>query len=224
MAGWGDWFRSNRNRRGREATAVAAADVWERAGQRSAPVLPAIAEIEATALEVYAAYGLPVRHGHYQRAPEASEWVWLAEELPADLRFAMVLERPLEDGWRYATLEDLGRYPGAPNELAAAAGLLGGCRHLKDRLLGREPGDPGGDIQSAIRMGANWQALREALAWREESRLKLTVPSDVLPEPAPPAEPEPELDLGPVPAPPPKRKARAPRKARKPKTDGSGGL
>ena len=28
--------------------------------------------------------------------------MWLAEELPAELRWAMVLERPPEDGWRYA--------------------------------------------------------------------------------------------------------------------------
>lgn len=195
MPAWREWLLGDRGRRPRSRNAlVASADLWEQAGRRGPPILPAIAEIEETAMAVYVAHGLPVRHGHYQRAPGASEWTWLAEVVPADLRFAMVLERPPEHGWRYATLEDLGRYPGAPAELTAAADLLGGCRHLKDRLNGREPGEPGDDIQTALRLGARWHVLKDAMAWKETSRLKLTTPADVLPRPE--AEHQPEFDLG----------------------------
>jgi|GEM_PF-3041064 len=228
MPAWREWLLGNRGRgAGKTALAVAAADMWERAGRRGPATLPAITEIEASAMEVYAAHGLPTQHGHYQRAPGAGEWVWLAEELPAELRWAMVLERPPEHGWRYATLEDIGRFPGASAELMAAANLLSGCRHLKDRLTGREPGEPGDDIQTAIRLGFQWHALKDAMAWKEKARLKLTTPADALlspaaetdPEPAPKPEaqpeqePAPEFDLGAAPAPAkPPRKPRAPRK------------
>ncbi len=207
MPAWREWLLGNRGRTRRKTALVIAADIWERAGKRGPATLPIIAEIEASALEVYAAHGLPTRQGHYQRAPGAEEWVWLAEELPADLRWAMVLERPPEHGWRYATLEDIGRFPGASAELRAAANLLGQCRHLKDRLLGREPGEPGEDIQTAIRLGFEWHALRDAMAWKETARLKLTTPSDALPEPEAAAVPEPKATPEPEVAPEPETEA-----------------
>ena len=224
MPAWRDWLLGNRARAQRNTALVVATDIWERAGKRGTATLPIIAEIEASAVEVYAAHGLPTQPGHYQRAPGAETWIWLAEELPADLRWAMVLERPPEDGWRYATLEDIGRFPGASAELRAAADLLGECRHLKNRLLGREPGEPGEDIQAAIRLGFEWHALRDAMVWKEKARLKLTTPADALPSPDPEAETAPtrepprsraqeELDLGAETAPAkPPRKPRAPRK------------
>lgn len=189
MAGWRSWLGG---RRGRPASTTAVAvpgDLWEQAGRRRPAPLPVIAEIEADALGVYAAEGLPTRHGHYRRGPDDAEWTWLAEDLPAETRWDMVLERPLEQGWRYATLEDIGRFPGAPAELIAAAKLLAVCRHLKDRLAGREPGEPGGDIQAAIRLGASWQSLKDAIAWKETARPTLTPPSDALPSPEPEAKP-----------------------------------
>lgn len=193
MPAWRDWLLGNRGRTNRRVTAlVAAADLWERAGRRGPATLPVLAEVEASAMDVYAAHGLPTQPGHYQRAPGAAEWTWLAEELPAELRWAMVLERPPEHGWRYATLEDIGRFPGASSELLAAADLLGECRHLKNRLSGREPGEPGDDIQTAIRLGFAWHALKDAMAWKEKARLKLTTPSDALPAPEPAQEPKPK--------------------------------
>lgn len=229
MPAWREWLLGNRGR-GRRSTglAVATADLWEKAGRRAPPALPAIVEVEASALEVYAAHNLPTQHGHYQRAPGAAEWTWLAEEVPAELRWAMVLERPPEQGWRYATLEDIGRFPGASAELLAAANLLSDCRHLKDRLTGREPGEPGDDIQTAIRLGFEWYALKDAMAWKEKARLKLTTPSDTLPAPEPEpgitsATPRPtrsrkQPESEPGAAAPPARPPRKPRKPRKPKT------
>jgi hypothetical protein len=229
VSAWRDWLLGNRGRRSRKTTIAIASDVWERASRRKPVTLPAIVDVETTALEVYAAHGLPTQHGHYQRAPGAAEWTWLAEELPAELRWAMVLERPLEHGWRYATLEDIGRFPDAAAELLAAANLLSGCRHLKDRATGREPGEPGDDIQTSIRLGFEWHALRGAMAWKEKARLKLTTPSDALAAPKGESEPsgeaeappsvrqQAERDLGAAPT--SVKPPRKPRKPRKPKAD-----
>ncbi len=165
-------------------TAVArAADVWERAGQRASASLPTMAEVEASALKVYAEHGLPTQPGHYRRGPGSDGWDYLGQSVDIERRWDMVLERPSEAGWRFATLEDIGRFDGAPAELRAAAALLAACRHLKDRMHGRAAGDTGDDIERAIRLGVDWQRLKDAQAWKETSRLKLTHPGDILPEP-----------------------------------------
>lgn len=178
-------WRGQRSRRGTsEARSEVAttADVWERAGQAATATLPLMAEVEALALRIYGAHGLPTQAGHYRRGPHAEAWLFLGEHLDAELRWAMVLDMPPEAGWRYATLEDIGRYPGAPAELRAASNLLATCRHLKARLNGREAGHPGDDIETAIRLGADWRALQDALALRGKSRLKLTTPTDTMPQ------------------------------------------
>lgn len=187
-----------------------AADTWERAGPSAAATLPVMAKVEKLAFKVYGEYGLPTEPGHYRRAPGADGWVYLGEHLDAGTRWAMILEMPPEAGWRYATLEDLGRYPGAPTELRAASNLLATCRHLKSRLAGREPGNAGEDIEIAIRLGVDWRELQDLLAWRETPRLKLTQPSDALPRPAADGT---EAAAASVPP----KAARKPRKPRKPK-------
>lgn len=208
MPAWREWLLGNRGRRKRP-TSVGAADLWEKAGRRDAAILPLVREVEETAFRIYADHGLPTRPGHYQRGPDDAEWTWLAEELAAEIRWAMVLERPPEQGWRYAMLEDIGRFRGASPELLGAAALLATCRHLKSRLQGRTAGDPGEDIQAAIRLGADWRALQDAMAWRETARLKLTTPSDALPSPDDPSIAKTGERTG---------AARKTRRARKPKT------
>lgn len=211
MPAWREWLLGNRGRQDRRTTAIIrAADVWERAGKSSTATLPIIAKVEKLALQIYGDYGLPTAHGHYRRAPSADEWVFLGEEVEAEWRWAMVLERPPEAGWRYATLEDIGRFTGASAELLAASNLLATCRHLKGRLSGREPGEPGDDIETAIRLGVDWRELQDLISWREASKLKLTTPSDALAAPEP--EPKPEAAPGPTPKPKSPRKPRAPRK------------
>lgn len=179
------WGRLSGGRRSDRPSAVAlTADVWERAGQVATATPPMMAEVEALALRIYGLHGLPTLPGHYRRGPDADAWVFLGEQVDPNLRWAMVLEMPPEAGWRYATLEDIGRFPGASAELRAASGLLATCRHLKARLAGREPGHAGDDLDTAIRLGADWRALNEALTQRSKSRLKLTPPSDAKPDPA----------------------------------------
>ncbi|WGM29879.1 hypothetical protein [Brevundimonas sp. NIBR11] len=213
MPAWKDWLLGNRGLRDRQRSAVAvAADVWERAGKASTAVLPIMAKVEKLALQVYAEYGLPTQPGHYRRGPSTDGWVFLGEHIDAGMRWSMLLSNPPEQGWRYATLEDIGRFSGAPAELQAASNLLATCRHLKQRLLGREPGEPGDDIETAIRLGVDWRELQDLISWRETSKLKLTTPSDALPSPQPDPGPVPKAAADPeAPAKPP-RKPRAPRK------------
>lgn len=166
------------------STVAAVADVWERAGQVGIAALPVMGEVEALALRIYGAHGLPTQAGHYRRGPDAESWVYLGEHVDPDLRWAMVLAMPPEAGWRYATLEDIGRFRNAPADLHAASNLLATCRHLKARLAGREPGHPGDDLETAIRLGADWRALTDALARRGKSRLRLTTPADPVTDPS----------------------------------------
>lgn len=194
------------------ATAVArAADVWEKAGQRASASLPTMTEVEATALKVYAEHGLPTQPGHYRRGPGSDGWDYLGQAVDIERRWDMVLERPSEAGWRFATLEDIGRYEGASAELRAAAALLSACRHLKDRMHGRAVGDPGDDIERAIRLGVDWQRLKDAQTWKETSRLKLTNPGDAPPAAAPKLPAKSKARTGAQAG----AKPRAPRKSRK---------
>lgn len=182
---WRDLFSGRRSYRSGRSEVAVAADVWERAGKAAAATLPVMAKVEKLALKVYGEFGLPTEPGHYRRGPGSDHWVYLGEHLDAETRWAMILEMPTEAGWRYATLEDIGRYPDAPTELRAASNLLATCRHLKSRLMGGEPGNPGEDVETAIRLGVDWRELQDLLAWRESPKLKLTQPSDALPPPAP---------------------------------------
>ncbi len=211
MPAWREWLLGNRGRQDRRTTAmVRAVDMWERAGKASAATLPIMAKVEKLALQVYAANHLPIEAGHYRRGPTSDGWVYLGEQIDAEVRWAMVLQHPPEEGWHYATLEDIGRFPGAPTELLAAANLLSTCRHLKARLLGREPGEPGDDIETAIRLGVDWRELQDLVAWGETSRLRLKTPSDALPQPE--GSVEPQAEPAPKETPMKPRKPRAPRK------------
>ena len=167
---------------GRRGTPGPAAEVARPSGDREdqdragTALAALLAEIEADALAVYARHGLPTAPGHYRRAPDAPTWDHLGEAVDVERRWAMILERQNEPGWRFATLEDLGRFDDEAPEARAAAAILVACRALRERAGGRAWTDPGDDIERAIRLGADWRQLKAAFAWKEPSRLKLTRP------------------------------------------------
>lgn len=77
----------------------------------------ALARLQKQALAVYERHGLPTKPGHYIRSPGDGKWRPIPKaETPQD-RFAAVLRRPPDEGWRYAALADLGRktYPDRPD-------------------------------------------------------------------------------------------------------------
>lgn len=89
--------------------------------------------IEAAALAAYAAHGLPTTPGHYRKGPRAKSWTFLGADIEPDARWAMVLERPPEKGWRHGALEAIGARDRSP-AVQAASRALTACRALRDQL------------------------------------------------------------------------------------------
>ena len=171
--GWRGLF----GRRSREAAAPEPSDLFAQA-ERLAPEPDALSlrldQIEAAALAVYAEHGLPTRRGHYRKGPRAVRWSWVAERLSPEERFALVLARPPEKGWRHGSLEDIALHEVGKPRLVEAARLLAGVTALRRRL--RE-GAMSEDISLALSLGADWRALTEAQTLRLSSRLSLRPPA-----------------------------------------------
>ncbi|MBX9576490.1 MAG: hypothetical protein K2X07_12730 [Caulobacteraceae bacterium] len=111
-------------------------------------VLERLAAIEAVALAAYAKHGLPTRPGHYRKGPRARSWTWLGADLSPEDRWAEVLARPPERGWRHAALADVGAMDGRPGPRRASEQLKSVAR-LRDRLTSGHPLTPD-DLQDAL--------------------------------------------------------------------------
>ncbi|WP_339913559.1 hypothetical protein [uncultured Brevundimonas sp.] len=144
---------------------VATPDETEGAARRR-PALPSIdprlderlSSIEQAALAIYHAHGLPVRAGDYRRGPRGKRWTFIGDDLGPEERWAAIVERPPESGWRHARLEDIGGYE-TRTPLVEASRLLVRCRWIRGRLYGLLPGDPAQDLLAAIELGAAWRTV-----------------------------------------------------------------
>lgn len=112
--------------------------------------------IEQAALAVYHRHGLPVQGGDYRRGPRGKRWTFIGDTLTPEQRWAEIVERPPEKGWRHARLEDIGGFETTPAVIEASR-LLVRCRYLRGRLYGLLPGDPAQDLLAAIDLGAAWK-------------------------------------------------------------------
>jgi len=94
-----------------------------------------LTEIERGAVDAFARTGLPTEPGLYSKGSEDGVWEKLADDLPADVRWQHILDRPPEAGFRYLSLADVGRTqcPASP-EIQAAAATLDRASDLR-RLL-----------------------------------------------------------------------------------------
>jgi hypothetical protein len=139
-------------------------------------------QIEATALSIYAAHGLPDRQGHYARHPRTRAWTFIAEHLTPPERFALLEANPPEDGWRFGRLQDIGQQ--SEDALLSAAGaLLEGVAAMRSCRAGSTTED---DLHAAIRLGEAWRAVREGQT-PASSRLVLTAPEDDVADAASPS-------------------------------------
>lgn len=116
-----------------------------------AAVLDRLEAIEAGALADYAAHGLPTRRGHYRKGPRAKSWTWLAADLSPEARWAEVLARPPEKGWRHAALADLGAIDGR-GAARLASDRLKAVARLRARLASGDPLTPD-DLLDALSLG-----------------------------------------------------------------------
>jgi hypothetical protein len=131
----------------------------------------ALDEIEAGALDIYASAGLPTQPGHYRREPDSADWTFLSADLGPSERFALTLEYPPEQGWRFARLQDLGARSDR-EDLRAASRLMADVAMLR---TSRREGVAHDHLLTAMELGSAWRALRDAQAVRT-SRLTLSVP------------------------------------------------
>ena len=115
-----------------------------------AAVLHRLAVIEAAALAVYAKHGLPTRPVHYRKGPRARSWALIAADLSPEARWAEVLARPPDKGWRHAALTDLGAMDARPGPRRASERLKAVAR-LRARLTAGEPLTPD-DLLDALEL------------------------------------------------------------------------
>ena len=180
MAGRRALFSGLFSRRSTTAPADDHADPFERPAnlEPSEPDALSLAldEIKAGALDIYASAGLPTQPGHYRREPDSEDWTFLSADLGPSERFALALEYPPEQGWRFARLQDLGARSDR-EDLRAAARLLGdvaALRNSRREILTQD------HLLTAMELGAAWRAWRDVQAVRT-SRLTLSVPARTRP-------------------------------------------
>lgn len=136
-------------------------DVFARSGQAEPDALDRrLAEIEALALDIYRAKGLPTDAGHYARGPRTGAWKFVSDTLTPEERFALVQANPPERGWRFGRLADLGRLSD-DQDLQAAGAVLDGAARV--RAL-RGSAAPAQALLDVIDLGAAWAALKLANA------------------------------------------------------------
>ena len=158
--------------------ASARIDPWQAMGRAKPPGSALLDGIERTALEVYGRHGLPTAPGHYRRGQRARSWSFLGEHLTPEARWALLMERPPEKGWRYGTLADIGR--SGPPEVKAASALLAGCARLRNGAGAAGGQDLLDIVDAAIRLGADWWALESGRPKAGGTRLRLSAPDDVI--------------------------------------------
>ncbi|ADL02602.1 hypothetical protein [Brevundimonas subvibrioides] len=176
---WRDLFRrlgAYRGRAGSRADRPVEPDLWETVGRVPRPGSDLLTRIERTALDVYASHGLPTVHGHYRRAPRGRSWTFLGDHLAPEARWALLVDRPPEAGWRYGTLADIGRSGDA--EVQAAAALLADCARLQTVLMAGGGPDMLDTLEAAVRLGADWRALEGGRLKVGNTRLRLTAPAE----------------------------------------------
>ena len=132
----------------------------------------AVDEIEAGALDIYAAAGLPTQPGHYRREPDSVDWTFLSTDLGPSERFALTLDYPSERGWQFSRLQDLGAKSDR-EDLRAASRLMADVATLR---ASRREVLTQDHLLTAMELGAAWRALRDAQAL-QTSRLTLSVPA-----------------------------------------------
>lgn len=124
-------------------------------------------EVDAAAQAVYAIHHLPGAPGHYRQPVGAETWEHLAAYLSPAEKWALLDQDPTDQGWRYASLEQIGAQS-AFADVRYASGLLSACRGLRSRLDGGMALSAQ-DVADAIRLGAAWRRLADG----DQSRPRL---------------------------------------------------
>lgn len=88
---------------------VTAADAPPPSSRTVEDALALLTQVEGEALDTLARHELPTELGLYRRVAEAGEWTLMPQDLPVEARWAQILDRPPDDGFRYLSLADVAR-------------------------------------------------------------------------------------------------------------------
>jgi len=143
-------------------------------GQQGNELESMLAEIESASLAIYRAEGLPIRPGHYVRAPRGSRWRFIGSGLSPQDRWSMAVDK-VGSGARFAVLADIGRdHP--LQDVQTASRLLNRCQRLRARARSQVSSTFIQDLGAALILGTEWQKAKQGLVLRNHSRLKLLPP------------------------------------------------
>lgn len=186
------WLRLTRAIRGEPD--VAPRPVLDVTPDFSAPVkqiLEQLDEIEAVALGIYASHGLPTQPGQYARSPDNPRWKFIGKTLTAEERWKLALELGSTKGWRFCSLDELWIEDGqTPTLLSQASLMLSACRRLKQSLTAGFGARHAEDIQTALRLGADWRGAELIVGRQKAGSLKLSNIDALDTSPAPIAKPK----------------------------------
>lgn len=160
-------FGRSPRRQAVEETRAAAADSL---ATTTADLRALLDEVSAAALTVYALHGLPCAPGHYRQPPGTADWEHLGDALSAEEKWALLDRGPAGQGWRYASLEQIGARA-VVADVRYASGLLSACQGLRQRLKDGTPLSPQ-DLADAVRLGATWRRLTDAVQTRSDLRFQ----------------------------------------------------
>lgn len=130
------------------------------------------------AINVLKALGLPDRPGFYQWDPHRRDWSFLSSTMTPAERWATVLEAPIGEGWRYASLPQVVRsvMPDDDAVRQAAEVIEQGtaCLNAADQ-------SGSGDLEAAVKLAVAWaefQVVRTVPAADRRGPLKLYFPPE----------------------------------------------
>ncbi|GEM_PF-388118 len=119
----------------------------------------ALAMMLEEAVGVLKALGLPHRSGFYRWDPHRLEWAFLSSRMTPAERWAMVLEAPAGEGWRYATLPQLVREARPDEEMVRQAAEI---LEQGAACLARADQPGAGGVEAAVKLAVAWAEFQVA--------------------------------------------------------------
>lgn len=135
------------------------------------------------AVDVLKALDLPSRPGFYRWDPHRMAWDFLSSAMTPAERWAMVLEAPAGEGWRYATLPQVVR-----NEMPDDDAVRRAADVLEQGTACLQAADHGGsgNLEAVVKLAVTWadfQVARTVPAGERRGPLKLYFPPEDLDPP-----------------------------------------
>jgi hypothetical protein len=155
-------------------------DVPDEVGSSDQIARQVLALMLEEAVDVLKALDLPFRPGFYRWNPHQMEWGFLSSAMTPAERWAMVLEAPAGEGWRYATLPQVVRGERPDDDAVRRAADV-----LEQGVACRQAAEQGGsgNLEAVVKLAVAWadfQVARTVPAGERRGPLKLYFPPEDL--------------------------------------------